>query len=69
MANNANSPHRWRDLLQHLEPLSAHAVFACCEARRISARSRQARDIPAANRISDLHEYDRYGFGLLKQWS
>src|SRR5262249_61294847 len=55
-----------RDLLEQHQPLPAHAVFGEAEPGGIAARPSQALDKAAADRVADVHEYDRHRTGRLK---
>ena len=64
---NGHSSHPRRDLLEHLQPFAAQAVFEHQEAGGIAARARQARNEAGADRVDDNHEHDRHGAGRLQQ--
>jgi hypothetical protein len=53
---NGHSSHPRRDLLEHLQPFAAQAVFEHQEAGDIAARARQARNEADADRVDDNHE-------------
>ena len=57
----------WRDLLEHLEPFPALAIFEHEEPGGVAARARQARNETGPDRVDDDHEHDRYGGGRLQQ--
>src|SRR5215831_5280940 len=54
-----------RNLLEHLQPFPALAIFEHEEAGGIAARARQARNETGADRINDNHKHDRDGAGRL----
>src|SRR5262249_37300897 len=67
IAKHRCSRHAGRDLLEQLQPFPAHAEFVDGEPGRVAARMCQARDETGADRIDDIHEYDRNGFRRLQQ--
>ena len=48
------SRHAGRDLLEQLQPFSAHAVFELGKAGGVAARPCQARDEAGADRVDDV---------------
>jgi len=63
IAKHRRSLHPGRDLLEQLQPFSAHAVFGIGKPCGVAARPRQTFDRAATHWISHLHEYDRHGTG------
>src|SRR5262245_15069168 len=56
-----------RNLLEHLQPFPALAVFEHEEAGGVAARARQAINVARANRVLDEREHDRHGARRLQQ--
>jgi hypothetical protein len=50
---NGHSSHPRHDLLEHLQPFAAQAVFEHQEAGGIAARARQARNEAGADRVDE----------------
>ena len=57
----------WCDLLEQLQPFSAHCVFEQHEAGRVASRPREALDEAGADRIAGERKYDGDGVGRLQQ--
>src|SRR5262249_2061431 len=59
--------HVWCDLLEQLQPFTAHAVFESHETGNIATRPRQTIDEAGADGITYDRKHDRYGAGCLQQ--
>jgi hypothetical protein len=53
VSKDRHSRHARRDLFEQFQPFSTDAVFIQQEARGITARARQARNVAGANRVND----------------
>src|SRR5262249_23807889 len=68
IANDCYSRHTWRNLLEHLQPFRADAVFIRGKTGDVATRPRQTIDEARADRIGGDHEHDRHVGCRAPQW-
>jgi hypothetical protein len=68
LSENSRARHAWRNLLEHLEPFRADAVFIRGKTGDVAARPRQTVDEARANRIGHDREHNRHGACRTVQW-